>query len=84
MSTYTWNQNHRVFDFFNCMEEKDRYWFPRPDVYIFQGQDYLHYCGVDNNFPEARKVSYVEFLQNICESHGVFRIWIEFILADFF
>ena len=65
MSTYTRNQNHRVFDFFNCMEEKDRYWFPRPDVYIFQGQDYLHYWGTDKNFAEARKVSYVEFLQNI-------------------
>ena len=51
MSTYTRNQNHRVFDFFNCMEEKDRYWFPRPDVYIFQGQDYLHCCRVDKNFP---------------------------------
>ena len=51
MSTYTRNQNHRVLDFFNCMEEKDRYWFPRPDVYIFQGQDYLHCCRVDKNFP---------------------------------
>ena len=51
MSTYTRNQNHRVFDFFNCMEEKDCYWFPRPDFYIFQGQDYLHCCRVDKNFP---------------------------------
>ena len=33
---------------------------------------------------QAGKVSYVQFLQNICEFHGVFRIWIEFILADFF